>query len=141
MNEPSVPPLVVDASALVALLADAGPAGRWVATSIAGRIVAAPQLVLFEAANVLRRHALAGLLDETQAALAHADLLALPLQLWPYTLLAERAWEFRHNCTVYDAAYLSLAEMLDGSVVTLDARMADVPGRRCSIVAYAPVGG
>lgn len=131
-------PLVIDASALVALLADAGPAGRWVATSVAGRFLAAPQLVVFEAANVLRRHALAGLLDATQAALAHADLLALPLQLWPYTLLAERAWQLRHNFTVYDAASVSLAELLDAPLLTLDARMADAPGARCAISAYTP---
>lgn len=140
MSEPPIP-LVVDASALVALLADAGPAGRWVAASVSGRVLAAPQLVLFEAANVFRRHALVGLLDDTQAALAHADLLALPLQLWPYTVLAERAWQLRHNFTVYDAACISLAEMLDASVVTLDTRMTDAPGARCAIVAYMPSGG
>lgn len=130
-------PLVVDASALVALLADAGPAGRWVAASVSGRVLAAPQLVVLEAANVFRRQVLAGLLDDSQATLAHADLLALPLQLWPYSLLAERAWQLRHNFTVYDAAYVTLAETLDAPVITLDARMTDAPGARCTIVAYA----
>ena len=129
-------PLVIDASAVVALLADAGPAGRWVAASVAGTSLAAPQLVLFEAANVLRRHALGGLLDETQATLAHADLLSLPLQLWPYAPLAERAWQLRHNYTAYDASYLSLAEMLGASMITLDARIASAPGARCPVLAY-----
>lgn len=141
MSEPSAVPMVVDASALVALLADSGPAGRWVAASVAGRALAAPHLAVFEAANVLRRHALAGRLDETQAALTHADLLSLPVELWPYAPLAERAWQLRRNLTVYDAAYVALAEMLDASLITLDARIGDAPGVRCPIVAYPPAGG
>ena len=131
-------PLVIDASALVALLADAGPAGRWVASSVAGAALAAPALVLFEAANIFRRQALAGLLDETQAMLAHADLLSLPLQLWPYAPLAERAWQLRANFTIYDAAYVCLAELLGTSVVTLDTRLAAAPGARCPVVALRP---
>jgi predicted nucleic acid-binding protein len=133
--------LVVDSSAVVALLVDSGPAGRWVDATIAGTTLAAPQLVLFEAANVLRRQVLAGRLDESQAALAHADLLALPVQLWPYPPLAERIWQLRGSFTVYDAAYVSLAEMLGAQVITLDARMAGAWGARCQIVAYRPAGG
>jgi predicted nucleic acid-binding protein len=130
--------VVIDASALVALLADGGPAGRWVADSIAGTTVAAPQLVVFEVGNVLRRQALAGRLDETQATLAHADLLSLPLQLWPYAPLAERAWQLRRNFTIYDATYISLAELLRAPVITLDARMAGAPGIHCGVMAYMP---
>jgi predicted nucleic acid-binding protein len=133
---PAKVPLVIDASAVVALLVDAGPAGRWVTASVSGTTLAAPQLVLFEVANVLRRHALAGLLDETQATLAHADLCSLPLQLWPYAPLAERAWQLRHNVTIYDAAYLALAEMLGASMITLDARIAGARGAECPILAY-----
>ena len=131
-------PLVIDATALVALLADAGLAGRWVASSVAGAALAAPVLVLFEAANIFRRQALAGLLDETQATLAHADLLSLPLQLWPYAPLAERAWQLRGNFTIYDAAYVCLAELLGTSVVTLDTRLAAAPGARCPVIALRP---
>jgi hypothetical protein len=46
--------VVLDAFAIVALLADAGPAGDWVAASISGALLAAPELVLFEAANIFR---------------------------------------------------------------------------------------
>lgn len=130
--------LVIDASALVALLADAGPAGNWVASRIGGATLAAPQLALFEAANIFRRQELSKVLDRTQAALAHADLLSLPLQLWPYAPLAERAWQLRHNFTVYDAAYVSLAELLGASMLTLDARIASAPGAQCEVIAYSP---
>lgn len=136
MSEGPLPSLVVDSSTLVALLADPGPAGSWAAASISGALLCAPHLVLFETANVLRRHKLAGLLDEAEAALAHADLLSLPLQLWPYAVLSERCWQLRENLTVYDACYVALAELLGATLVTLDARIAGAPGTRCPVVAY-----
>lgn len=139
IGEPNSP-VVLDASALVALLADAGPAGRWVAACVSGASLAAPELVIFEAANVLRRQALSGRLDETQAALAHADLLSLPVQLWPYAPLAERAWQLRRNFTIYDATYVCLAELLGASMITLDAGVAAAPEARCPIIAYSPIG-
>jgi len=44
-----------------------------------------------------------------------------------------RCWELRHNLTVYDAAYIALAEQLDVVLVTADRRLAAAPGTRCSI--------
>ena len=136
MINPSDPPLVIDGSALVALLSDSGPAGNWVATSVLGSVLAAPELALFEAANIFRRHVLYGILDKTQATLAHADLIALPLQLWPYAPLAERAWQLRHNLTIYDGSYIALAELLGTSVITLDAKLSNARGPRCPIIAF-----
>lgn len=130
------PPLVIDGSALVALLGDSGPAGDWVAALTLGAVVAAPELALFEAANIFRRQVLSGIIDQTGATLAHADLIALPLQLWPYAPLAERAWELRHNLTIYDGSYVALAELLETSVITLDAKLANAQGPRCPIIAF-----
>jgi predicted nucleic acid-binding protein len=127
---------VIDASAIVALLADAGPAGDWVAASISGALLAAPELALFEAANIFRRQMLVGALDQTQATLAHQDLIDLSLELWPCAPLAERAWELRSNLTIYDGSYVALAELLDTSVITLDTKLVDLPGPRCPIIAY-----
>jgi predicted nucleic acid-binding protein len=132
--------VVVDASALVAVLADAGPAGAWVAATIVGSSLAAPCLALFETANILRRQANASALDQTEATLAHADLVALPIELWPYAPVADRAWELRENVTAYDASYVALAEFLDAPVVTLDARLARSPGTRCRVLAHAARG-
>jgi hypothetical protein len=42
--------------------------------------LAAPSLVLFELANIIRRHELAGLISADQAAQAHADLLDLAIE-------------------------------------------------------------
>jgi predicted nucleic acid-binding protein len=125
--------LVCDASALVALLLDGGPDGRWATATLAGADLAAPHLVGFEAANVIRRHELAGLISADQAAQAHADLLDLTIEQWPYEILAPRVWDLRHNLSSYDASYVALAELTEASLVTLDRRIAGAPGVRCSI--------
>jgi predicted nucleic acid-binding protein len=46
-----------------------------------------------EAANILRRSAAAGAISAQQAALAHADLLDLRVEFFPYTTFAARIWE------------------------------------------------
>lgn len=127
--------IVCDSSALVALLLDNGPDGRWVTETIAQSDLAAPNLVKFEAANIIRRHELARLVSADQAAQAHFDLLDLAIESWPYELLAARAWELRHNLSSYDASYVALAELIDAVLVTLDERISGAPGLRCRIAA------
>jgi predicted nucleic acid-binding protein len=129
--------LVLDASAAVALLADAGPAGQWVEAAAWGARLLAPDLMPFEASNILRRHALAGILDTSAATLAHTDLVALPVDLYPYVGLAERVWELRANLTVYDASYVALAELTTAPLITLDARLSRASGTQCQILAYS----
>jgi predicted nucleic acid-binding protein len=125
--------VVCDASTLTALLIDAGPAGTWAANALSGTEPAAPSLIDFETANILRRHALAGLISHDQAAQAHADLLDLAIEYWPYELLATRAWELRPNLTIYDASYVALAELLGATLVTLDRRIGRAPGVQCVV--------
>lgn len=128
-------PVTCDSSVLVAMLVDGGPSGQW-ATGVleAARDLLAPHLALFEAANILRRHQLANLISADQAEQAHADLLDLPLDLWPYELLAGRSWQLRQNLTIYDGAYVALAEMTSTPLATLDQRIAQAPGTRCPMV-------
>jgi predicted nucleic acid-binding protein len=137
MTSPPTPPLVLDASAAVALLTDAGPAGSWVAKTVAAAKLFAPELMPFEAANILRRHVLAGLLEPGEASLAHADLLALPVTRFTYPTLADRTWHLRANLTSYDAAYVALAEALPAPLVTLDAKISRAPGPRCEVLVYS----
>jgi predicted nucleic acid-binding protein len=42
-------------------------------------------------------------------------------------------WELRDNLTVYDAAYVALAETLDAPLLAGDSRLARTSGTRCSI--------
>jgi len=125
--------VVCDASALVALLLDGGPDGRWVTEALAGSDVVAPSLVAFESANIIRRHELAGLVSGDQAAQAHADLLDLAIEYWPYEILASRTWELRRNLSSYDASYVALAELTGATLVTLDRRISRAPDMRCAI--------
>lgn len=127
------PVVVCDASAVVAMLLDDGSDGAWAAGLMRDADLAAPALMPFEAANVVRRQEMAGLVSGDQAAQAHADLLDLDVERWPYDLLAGRAWELRANLSSYDAAYVALAESLGATLVTLDRRIARAPGPRCVV--------
>jgi predicted nucleic acid-binding protein len=125
--------VVCDASALVALLLDSGPDGTWVTDQLSGRDLAAPSLIAYETANIIRRHERAALIGPDQAVQAHADLLDLPVEHWPYDLLAPRAWELRHNLSSYDASYVALAELIAATLITLDTRIAAARGVRCPV--------
>jgi predicted nucleic acid-binding protein len=123
--------LVVDASMLVAALVDSGADGRWAEPLLASDSLAAPHLIMAEAANILRRSAVVGAISAEQASLAHADLLDLRVELFPYAPFAPRIWELRENVTCYDAWYVAIAEALNAPLATLDARLAKAPGPRC----------
>lgn len=125
--------VVCDASALVALLLDGGPDGRWATDVLLGAELTAPALVAFECADIVRRQVIAGRVGADQAAQAHADLLDLAIEQWPYELLAARAWAHRANLSVYDASYVALAELAGATLVTLDRRIGGAPGLRCSV--------
>lgn len=124
----------VDASAVLALLSE-DRHGDWVADTIRAHPLAAPHLVMFEAANVLRRWMTSGRLPQEIVALAHDDLLALPLELWLYVLLAEQVQRLAGSVTAaHDASYVALADLLDLPLVTLDRRLAHAPGIRCRVL-------
>jgi predicted nucleic acid-binding protein len=68
------------------------------------------------------------------ATLAHADLLALRLDLVPYDVVGERIWQLRGNVGSSDAWYVAVAELLDAPLATLDRRLAAAPGPRCEFL-------
>ncbi|HKU38912.1 MAG TPA: type II toxin-antitoxin system VapC family toxin [Polyangiales bacterium] len=124
--------LVVDASVVVAALVDGGTEGQWAERQLAAEPLAAPHLLLVEAANILRRAALAGQISDDVAALAHADLVQLRVELFPYELVAARVWELRGTVTAYDGWYVALAESLDAPLATLDRKLSRASGPRCA---------
>jgi predicted nucleic acid-binding protein len=125
--------LVVDASALVVALSDDGPDGDLVRRRLRGESLAAPELVDLEVVSVLRKQLAIGALDDRRAGLALTDLADLPLRRAPHLPLLARCWELRDNFTVYDAAYVALAEVLDAPLVTADSRLGRAPGTTCQI--------
>ncbi|MEY3019664.1 MAG: hypothetical protein RLZZ272_648 [Actinomycetota bacterium] len=129
---------VVDASVVAAALVDSGPDGRWAEGVIARGDLVAPHLLPVEVASVLRRAVLAGDLGEDVAALAHADLDALAVELVPYAAVAERVWQLRGSVTTYDACYVALAERLGTGLATLDRRLVAAPGPTCTFLVPPP---
>lgn len=125
--------VVVDASAVVALLVAPGPEGGWAADQMVDQDLAGPHLLPYEVANILRRHAATGLLDQGSATLAHLDLLDLPLDLAPYDALGAEAWRLRHNLTCYDASYVALAAAIEAPLLTLDRKLAGAPDLPCEV--------
>ena len=94
----------------------------------------APHLMPVEAANILRRAALAGDISADVASLAHTDLLDLRVEFFPYQPCAARVWELRDNATCYDGWYVAVAELLDAPLATLDGRLANCTGPRCQFL-------
>jgi predicted nucleic acid-binding protein len=130
--------LVVDASMVVAALVDSGTDGRWAEALLASGPLAAPHLLMVESANILRRSAASGAISAEQASMAHADLLDLRVELFPYAPFAARIWELRENVTCYDAWYVAVAETVNAPLATLDARLANAPGPRCRFMVSGP---
>ena len=117
--------LVVDASAVVNLLLDQI---RRADHAVFATELAAPDLLLVEVASGLRRSEHRGLVSSADAGSMLADLLELPVRMFPDRDLLERAFELRANVTVGDACYVALAERLGCGLLTSDARLARSPG-------------
>ena len=130
--------LVVDASVLVAALADDGADGDLARARLRGERLAMPELADLEVASVLRRQMRVGALDGRRAGLALDDLAALPAQRAPHRRLLARCWELRDNLTIYDAAYVALAEAMHATLLTADRLLARATGPQCLIEILPP---
>ena len=125
--------IVVDASVIVTGLADDGDDGDRVRARLRGERLMAPHVIDLEVVSAWRRLMATGQLDERRANLALADLDSLRLERVAHRPLVTRCWELRDNLTVYDAAYVALAELLQVDLLTADARLAAAPGIRCRV--------
>ncbi len=129
--------IVVDASVLAVALADDGPDGDTTRGRLSNEELAAPELIDLEIGSMLRRLTLAGRIHERRARLALDDLVDLPMRRAVHRPLLRRCWQLRENLTLYDAAYVALAEALGASLLTADTRLSNVPGVECSIEVLA----
>jgi predicted nucleic acid-binding protein len=123
---------VVDASVLAAFYAADDP--RWphiTARLSAGHALFAPAHLDAEVVSALRGMARGNptLLHAVPDALRH--LAGFPIRRMPIPPLFERMWQLRDNITPYDAAYVALAEQLNGTLITCDAKLAGASGARC----------
>lgn len=125
--------IVVDASVLATALVDDGESGETSRTRLRNERLLAPELIDLEVISVWRRLVAGGVLGASRAEQAVDDLAAIPLERVPHRPLLSRCWELRENLTIYDAAYVALAELARVGLLTGDARLARAPGIRCPI--------
>ena len=115
-----------------------GPAAEGIRERIArtGETLHVPHLFEIEVLHALRSLGLRGTLSPERARLALSRLKNTQLVRYPHTPFMDRIWDLRENLTVYDAAYVALAEALDAPLVTMDARLAQAPGVRARVEVY-----
>ena len=123
--------IVVDASVLVTALADDSIDGHAVRNRLRGEDLYAPEIVDLEVASVLRKLAARRSLSDNRCTQALGDLKDLRMQRVSHRGLVDRCWELRTNLTVYDAAYVALAELLQATLLTSDERMTNAAGAKC----------
>lgn len=125
--------LVVDASCLYEVVADAERAEEVRRRLADDAEHAAPHVIDAEVLGVVRRDHLLGRLDATAARQAVEDLRDWPGERFSHRGLLERAWELRGNVRSWDALYVALAEALDATLLTLDERLHRADGPSCRI--------
>lgn len=123
---------VLDASAAVAALTEPGSAAAALLTG-EDAVFQVPSIFDAEVLSALRGLVLGGKFDPTAAADLIADIIVLPVERWHLSPLLPRIWELRDNLTVYDAAYVALAEVTGATLVTGDERITASPTARCII--------
>ncbi|HXI11806.1 MAG TPA: type II toxin-antitoxin system VapC family toxin [Thermoanaerobaculia bacterium] len=117
--------IVADASAILEILLHTKAA-----SALRDRILGsdeslhAPELLDLEVLQVIRRYLQTRDIALPRAEEALRDLADLRLERYPHGILLRRIWQLRQNFTSYDAAYVSLAELLDATLITTDARLA-----------------
>jgi predicted nucleic acid-binding protein len=115
----------VDASALVEFLLRTGRLGPLEAiVTDPERDLDVPALCDVEVVSALRRATAAGWLEPERGKQAIAHYAALPLRRHGHLALLSRVFELRDRFSAYDATYVALAERLNASFLTGDARLA-----------------
>ena len=125
--------LILDASALYEVVVGARRAELIRHRIDADPELAAPHVIDVEVLSTIRRDYMLGKLDLTLARQAVTDLQAWPGERFAHINLVNRAWELRNNVRAWDAFYVALAEVLRGTLVTLDTRLANASGMRCQV--------
>lgn len=129
--------LVVDTSAVLApLTASQPPLGLLELLAEDGDLHA-PHLIDTEFLHALRRMTIGGQLSVDRVADARTDFADLALTRYPHQPLSDRIWQLRHNLTAYDATFVALAETLDTTLITCDARLAAAPNHHAEVELFS----
>ncbi|MEP9417058.1 type II toxin-antitoxin system VapC family toxin [Gordonia sp. VNQ95] len=125
--------LVVDASCLFEIVADTSRSAEIAARLAADPDHVAPEVIDVEVLGVIRAQYLRGGLDGTAARQAVEDLRDWPGERYSHRWMLDRVWELRESIRGWDAFYVTLAEALNATLVTLDAKLARAHGPTCRI--------
>jgi predicted nucleic acid-binding protein len=125
--------LVVDASVVVDLIGRFRPQPIEALLWAEDNILAAPELLDVEVLQALRRLDQDGAIPSSRADVVEL-LQALRIRRYRHHSLRDATWSLRKNMTAYDAAYVSLARLLEATLVTRDAKLARTPGLDVQVV-------
>jgi predicted nucleic acid-binding protein len=120
---------VVDASAALSALLNAGPARQ----ALADERLHVPHLIDSEVASGLRRKVIAHSVGPDDAWRALDTWRRLGMTRYAVFSLLDRVWALRDNLSAYDVSYVALAEHLTCTPLTADGRLARAPGIRCPV--------
>ncbi len=125
--------IVPDASLVVELLINSPRAER-IREELEGRedSFIAPHLLDVEVASAIRSLVAGRRVDVHRCKQFLNALAELPVQRYSHTPLLSRIWQLRHDFTVYDAAYIALAEATGAELWTCDAKLRT--GHRAAVV-------
>ncbi|MGQ0486159.1 MAG: type II toxin-antitoxin system VapC family toxin [Hyphomicrobiales bacterium] len=115
--------IVIDCSAVLALLLD--PEGNnSVGAAIGGaESLAAPDLIDVEMISALRRLENLRRISRQVADRAVDHFLLLQIERFPAHDLVRNIWKLRNNFSAYDAAYVALARSLKAPLLTRDGKL------------------
>ena len=118
--------IVPDASAVVEAVLGT-PAGKIVEKRVVGADVTlhAPHLLDLEVSHVLRKLVRYRSLAPARGGLAVHDFMQLQITRYDQLPFLGRIWDLRDTFTAYDAAYVTLCESLDATLLTCDRRLAE----------------
>ncbi|MFC4010388.1 type II toxin-antitoxin system VapC family toxin [Nonomuraea purpurea] len=128
--------IVVDASAVVHVLQAERPDADLARAFGEAGTLHAPSLLDIKFLSALRGLVMSGKLTLDRAHAAREDFADSPLIRYPLEKLTDRIWALRNNLTVYDAAYIALAEALGCVLVTTDGKLRAACGHRAKVEVY-----
>lgn len=129
--------IVVESSAIVDALVD-DPANPELLALIADNELHAPSLVDYEVASALRGHVLGGKLSGAHLEDATEDFSALRIERYALSTMMRAVLDLRDNFTVYDAAYVVLAQALETPLVTADTKLLEARKMGVDVLVLRP---
>ena len=116
--------VVVDPSAIAAVIF--GEEDRVsVAQRLAGQVLLAPSLIVFELVNIAIKKCKLGLLSPEQAIACFAEFAMFGIELQDVDMALCLRAALRHKLTAYDASYLCVARSAGAELVTLGRAASD----------------